>query len=152
MDFNLTLIFYITLAVMSGMMLPTQGAINANLSHFLYHPTQAAWISFVGGLICMTILTVSMGYALPKWSMATQIPWYLWIGGLMGVVGVTSYIVLTPKIGVTSMMASALAGQMILAIIIDHNGWFDTPVNKISPLRILGVLSLFGGVYLAKRK
>ena len=151
MSLDILHIVYITLAVMSGMMLPTQGAINANLSHFLYHPTQAAWVSFAGGLVCMSLLTLAMGYALPEVSLLTEVPWYLWIGGLMGVIGVTSYVVLTPKIGVTSMMAAALAGQMLVAVTIDHFGWFKTPVNEISPVRILGVLSLLGGVYLAKR-
>lgn len=48
----------------------------------------------------------------------------LWIGGLFGALFVFSMIKLIPKIGVSSTMAGVIAGQLLLAMAIDHFGWF----------------------------
>jgi len=46
------------------------------------------------------------------------------------------------------MMSYALSGQIVVAIISSHFGWFDLPLKPITALKLLGVVALIGGILL----
>jgi len=46
------------------------------------------------------------------------------------------------------MMSYALSGQILIAIVASHFGWFELPVKPITQLKIAGALSLVTGVLL----
>ena len=55
---------------------------------------------------------------------------------------------LIPKMGVGSMMSYALSGQIIIAVLASHFGWFDLPVKPLSLVKLLGAATLIFGVFL----
>jgi len=78
-----------------------------------------------------------------------SVPVYLWFsGGALSAFGVGMFYYLIPKMGVGSMMSYALSGQIIIAIIASHFGWFELPVRPITGLKIAGSFSLIAGVIL----
>ena len=65
---------------------------------------------------------------------------------MSGAAFVAAGMMLAPRIGVSLLFVSVIAGQLIAAALVDHHGWFDVPVRPIDPLRILGIGLVFAGV------
>jgi transporter family-2 protein len=73
----------------------------------------------------------------------------LWFsGGAIAAFGVGMYYFLIPKMGVGPMMSYALAGQILLAVVASHFGWFDMPVKQIHFMKIVGIIALIVGIIL----
>lgn len=143
---------FIILAVIAGMLVPLQGALNGTLGQTLKHPLQATLISFVGGVIAVGVLLLFVHPNLPKWDILKTLPWYLFIGGFLGAVFVTSALLAVPKIGATSFLAASLLGQMIGSLVIDHFGLLNVPVHQIDLKRIGGILLIGFGMWLVNQK
>jgi len=139
------------IALIIGGLLAVQGSINSQLGSILKNPLQAAFISFFVGTVTLFVLNVLMRTELPTKSFIAEMPIYLFVGGIMGAIYVSSAIILIPKIGVATMLGASIGGQMIVASIIDHYGFFNIPVHAISPGRIVGILLLIAGVFLIQR-
>ena len=78
-----------------------------------------------------------------------SVPLYLWFsGGALSAFGVGLFYYLIPKMGVGSMMSYALSGQILIAIVASHYGWFDLPEKSISTIKVAGLVSLITGVLL----
>lgn len=138
---------YIVAGLALGCMIPVQSAINSQLGQQLKHPLQASFISFsVGTLVLAVILSVfKIGFPFTKH--LCSISWYLFLGGAMGAVFVSAIIVLVPKTGTLRLLATTVAGELLLATIADHYGWFGLPVHQLSISRAVGVLFLLAGLY-----
>ena len=55
---------------------------------------------------------------------------------------------LAPRIGVAKMTALIVAGQVIVSMILDHQGWLGLAVREITPLRVAGGALVVAGVTL----
>ena len=78
-----------------------------------------------------------------------MVPGYLWFsGGALSAFGVGVFYYLIPKMGVGTMMSYALSGQILIAIIASHFGWFDLPIKSITTLKVIGVIALITGILL----
>jgi transporter family-2 protein len=138
-------------ALFAGSLIPLQGAVNTQLSQRLPHAMQATFVSFLGGLLGVIALLLCIRPPMPATATLHATPWYLYCGGLFGVVFVTTVLVLIPKIGVATMLAAALSGQLIVSVLIDHYGWLNVPVISMTPSRLTGVCALLIGVFLIQR-
>ncbi len=128
-----------------------QGSINSQLGGFLKSPFQAAFINFFVGTLVLLAINIMAKTELPARESIRAIPLYLFIGGAMGAIYVSSAIILIPKIGVATMLGASIGGQMIVASIIDHYGMFNVSIHAISPGRIFGIILLIIGVVLIQR-
>ncbi len=77
-------------------------------------------------------------------------PWWVWTGGLLGVVFVLVSLGLVNRLGAAFLFALVVVGQMLASLVIDHYGLFGVSEHTVSPLRILGVMLLLGGVVLIR--
>jgi bacterial/archaeal transporter family-2 protein len=141
----------IVIAVMAGTLLPTQAGINAQLARNLGNPLLAASVSFGIGAIALIIYTLVFHISLPTVSKVIQIPWYLWIGGLLGVVYLTTTIILAPLLGAATTIGLVVAGQMLASIALDNFGLVGFPIHPISFWRAIGAILLIAGVALIQR-
>jgi transporter family-2 protein len=143
---NATL-FFILLALIAGLTIPTQAGINAQLTtYWAQSPILAATISFFVGTVGLIIYVVLTKITIPPLNEMTRAPWWIWVGGLLGAFFVSSTIFLAPKLGATTMTALILAGQMSASLYLDHFGYLGYPEHAASPGRIAGVLLIAGGV------
>ncbi len=142
---------FLLLAIAAGTLLPIQAGINAQLAKALGHPLLAATVSFTFGAAALMLATTLVQAPLPAFSRLSQIPWYLWLGGLLGTVYLTATIVLAPVLGAAVMIGLIITGQMLAAIALDHFGLVGFPVHPISAWRIVGVVFLTTGVVLLQR-
>ena len=141
----------VAIALLIGGLLSVQGSINSHLGAFLKHPLQAAFVNFFVGTIALFVLNIVLKTEVPGLKELAKVPLYLFFGGLLGAIYVTSVVVLIPKIGVTSMLAASIAGQLIISSIIDHFGFFNVPVHPISIGRVAGILLLATGIFFIQR-
>ena len=139
------------LGFICGMMIAAQGAINGRLPGGLGGPLQAAIVSFSVGWFALLVINLFMGNRVPSLGSLTQLPWWVWIGGLLGAVMVASSATAVPRVGVAAWVSAVIAGQLAAAVLYDQIGAFGQIVRPATPLRMLGVGFLVAGVYLVRK-
>ena len=143
--------FLVALGLVCGTLIAAQGAINGRLSEAVGGPIQAALISFTVGWLALLVLNLSLGHRLPSQSQVASLPWWAWVGGLIGAVMVTSAATAVPRIGVAAWVSAVIAGQLIAAVAYDQYGAFGQAIRPATPLRLTGIGFLIIGVYLVRR-
>jgi bacterial/archaeal transporter family-2 protein len=78
--------------------------------------------------------------------------WYLYAGGILGVVVVTAPIILVPRIGATATLTALVVGQLAVAVAIDHFGLLGVPSSPITVTRAVGILILVTGTLLIVKR
>ena len=64
----------------------------------------------------------------------------------MGVMFIAGNIVLFPKLGPVQTVILPILGQVIMGLLIDRFGLFQSPQVPVGPLRLLGALIVVGGI------
>jgi len=138
------------IALVVGGLLALQGMVNSQLGKSLAHPLQASLVSFTVGILCVLALLLVFGVKVPTREVLSEVPWYLYTGGLLGIIYVTTVIALIPRNGVANVIFAIFVGQMLISMAADHFGWLNTPVTRMSASRAAGCLMLLAGVYLVQ--
>lgn len=138
------------LALLAGVGLPTQAGINAQLGLWTRSSITAALISFAVGTLALSIVTIATSTALPLWSGAAALPWWIWSGGLLGAFFVAAATFIAPQLGATTMLALILAGQITASVLFDHFGLLGYPLHPLNLQRGIGLLLLIAGVALIR--
>ncbi len=137
------------IAFAAGAAIAAQASLNAQLGVLLRSPLLATVLAFFSSLIFTIITCAAIVKNLPSVHTLKTIPYYLWFsGGLLSTFGIATFYWLIPKMGIGPMLSYALAGQLILAMLAGHFGWFQLSVIPISTLKIVGVFSLILGIAL----
>jgi bacterial/archaeal transporter family-2 protein len=131
--------------VLAGMFIGFQSPINAALSKRV-GIFESALVSFTTGMVVLLLVVLFMGKG--QLREALHAPIWEWTGGLLGAMYVTAIIVAVPRIGVSTAMIAAIAGQLLIGMIIDHFGWFGLAVRPVDWRRILAVLLMMAAVWL----
>ncbi|EST12417.1 DMT family transporter [Sporolactobacillus laevolacticus] len=133
----------------AGMVSPVQTSINTQLRYAVRSPFIASLISFTTGTIILALLTLIIDHTMKMdWRIVPQAPKWIWVGGMMGVIFVTSNILLLPVLGSALTVVSVLCGQMTLAMAVDHFGWFGVQQHKLNWPRITGLTLMIIGIVL----
>lgn len=143
-------ILFIVIALLAGAATALQTGVNSQLRIYLNNPIQAGLISFAVGTLALALVALPQG---ARWNASEMIrfPWWVWSGGLLGAFFVISAILLVPRFGAATYLAFNLAGQMIMALILDHYGWLGFPTQRLSWMRALGAALLIIGVILIRK-
>ena len=138
------------LVLLAGGMIALQAPTNAMLGKAGGSPVLAALISFAVGTATLLGVWLASGKR-PSAESFAGLPWYAWIGGAYGAiyVGVAAYA--APRIGLASLITVGIAGQIIMALWLDHIGAFGLPREPISITRAGGALLVAAGVVLVRR-
>ncbi|GAA0700313.1 DMT family transporter [Marinobacterium maritimum] len=136
------------LALSAGAAIAIQAGMNARLGVELGHSMLGTSIAFAVACLASLLVVVLQWHRLPGLDQLGNVPAYLWLGGVISAFGVGMFYFLIPRMGVGPMMAFALTGQIILAVICSHFGWFDQPVRPMNTIRLAGLLVLIAGVSL----
>lgn len=135
-------------AIGTGMSM--QSAINSGLRTYVRSPFTASMISFVIGTVFLSIIVLVNGLPLtPPLSAFTGEPLWIWLGGVCGVIALTTNIFIFPKIGSVETAIMPIIGMIITGMVIDNFGWFNSMIQPFVLTRFLGVVLIFSGVFLA---
>jgi transporter family-2 protein len=143
---------YLALAFLTGAGIAAQALINSRLRVELGGPFWAAIGQFVVGLLLLILLVLATRQPAPTLVNAFRAPWWVWTGGAFGATFIVVSIILTPRMGTALTLAAITVGQLLTALVLDHNGWLGGPVIKLSPLRMLGAAMLLGGILLMRSR
>ena len=152
MKISSQLLLILPLAMGIGIAMAFQTAINSQLREYLYSPLQAALFSFLVGTIVLAILVFFQQVEKPNLSTLLNIPWYLWIGGSLGVYAISMSIYSAPKLSLLTLSGVIIFGQMVTSMLIDHFGFLGTEKVSINWQRLLGSVVIFIGVLLTLQR
>jgi len=78
----------------------------------------------------------------------TNIPWYLYIGGILAVVITYGVMLSIPELGVAVATTSIVTVQVLTAAVIDHFGIFGVEKIPFNWIKLAGIVFLAIGVRL----
>ena len=142
---------FIVMAILAGMALPLQGAINSKLASFLHNPFLSALISFAIGTIALLAYILVSRIPLNQLSGVRDASLITLIGGLLGAFFITTTLVAVPKLGIALTFSLVILGQMLVTLPMDHFGVLGAVVKEINLSRIIGILMVIGGTILILR-
>ena len=117
-------------------------------------PVMATWNSRLGaeleslGAIVCGIAMLILGLPKQHWFGAT--PLY-YAGGLVVAFYILAITWTAPRIGVANAVFFVLLGQIVSAALIDQFGLFGALKSPLTTLRIIGIVFMVIGTYLARR-
>jgi transporter family-2 protein len=138
-------------ALVAGSMLPLQAGINSVLRSQLASPYYATLVSVIVSSITIGLACLVLRLPVPDLVAAGQGPWWMWIGGVIGLIYVFMALSLASKMGATSLVAAIIAGQLLASLIMDQFGLVGFQQHSINAGRIVGIILLFAGVVFIQR-
>lgn len=137
----------ILIGLVIGIGLPMQTSINSRLRAAVGSPFLASMVSFGIGTVFLAVMTLlDHRSLLIGGSFISNQPFWLWLGGLLGVIYLTGNIILFPKLGSVQTVIFPVLGQILAGIMIDDLGLFYSPVSRLTVVRGLGALLVLLGV------
>lgn len=122
-----------------GLMLPSQSAMNHRLRRAVGSPWVMAAISFLVGTGCLAVVTWwSVGTLMPAPGLVVAQPWWLFTGGALGVVGMTTTVLLLPVLGALYSTMLNLTAQVVTTMLVDHFGLFGVAAYPVDTWRLIG--------------
>jgi transporter family-2 protein len=143
--------FFIFLALLAGMAMPTQATVNSKLAMSVGNPVVAAFISFAVGTVALFVYILLTGIPLNNLVYAKEAPLIAWTGGFLGAFFVSVMVLVVPRIGVALAFSLAIGGQMLVTLLIDHFGWLGVPEKPINLWRVAGAALITIGVILIRK-
>ena len=123
---------------LGGAAIATQAPINARLATHVGDPVAAAAISFLVGFLVLGAVTLMRG-GVPGAEAMASAPWWAWVGGALGAFYVWAAVWSVGQLGVVTMVAALIFGQLFAALTLDALGAFGLQIREVSPTRLLAV-------------
>jgi len=146
------LLFLLPLTMGIGIAMTFQTALNTQLREYLHSPLQAALLSFLVGTLLLAILVIVQAEQRPTLSSLALIPWYLRLGGCLGVYAISMSIYTAPKLGFLTLSGLIIFGQIAMSMIVDQFGLLGTDKTPVNWQRLLGGVVIFIGVLLTLQR
>lgn len=140
-------VFALLIAAVSGIAMAVQGAFNSAFGKIIGLLEATFIVHVTAGL---TVGILLFGFGLGEGSLAKSInaPWYLWLGGLIGVLITYGVVASIPKVGAAIATTAIIVGQVTTALLIDHFGFCGLQKIPFTWLKLVGVALLAAGAKL----
>ena len=135
-------------ALLSGAAITVQAGSNSQLKQSLNNPVGALVVNYVLGLISVVLVAVTMRVTIPAAEKIGSVPWWAWMGGVLGILYGLSVVFLASQMGAATLIATVVTGQLVFSVVVDHFGWVGFDVHRAGPLRIVGCALMVGGLAL----
>jgi bacterial/archaeal transporter family-2 protein len=141
----------VAVVALAGCLVGAQPPVNARLGREI-GSLQAAAVSFIVGTIALVLIASLAKGGLGTLSHAGRVPWWGFVGGLLGAVFVTVSLLTVKTLGVSGLTATVITGQLAAAVVIDRFGLLGIAKQPIGWTRVLGLALLVVGVFLVVRR
>ena len=141
---------FLLLALGTGAGVAVMAVLNARLGGLLGGPFWAAAAQFTVALSVVLLVAIVTRQPGPATSGLGGAPWWVWTGGVFSATFIVVSILLTPRLGVATTLATIIVGQLTAALVVDHFGLFGGPIVRISLTRVAGVALLLAGITLMR--
>ncbi len=139
------------LLILAGAAITTQSAVNSQLRMALHQVLWAVFISYLGGSLVAGALLLTSRTPVPALAELSNLKWYYWTGGLLGVGYVLTITFSLQRVGAASLFA-LVVGQLLTALLYDQLGIFSLQRSSLSMSKLAGAALLVLGAYLLNRK
>jgi len=141
------------LAFVGGLLVAAQGPIYAKLSSSLNRDyLLAVFLAFsTAAALTGTLAFITGSFRNLSVVALSQLPPWVWLGGVFGAVHVAISMKSIPAIGVTAFLIIAVAGNLTGASIYDHFGAMGLEARPFSVIKGFGLLLVFVGVSIVAR-
>ncbi len=132
------------IALVAGITMALQGSLNSSLTKKIGLWEATFIVHLIATLVLILIVFV---FRMGKGSFQDlfKIPWYLYLGGLLGVIITATVVLSIPKLGVAVATTAIIVGQVGTACLIDHLGLFGLEQIHFSWLKAIGIVLLAAG-------
>jgi transporter family-2 protein len=135
--------------VLGGAAVSLQAPINAALGRELGAPVPAAAVSFGVGFLVLMAVALLQGQGASFLKLSTVPAWTL-LGGFLGAWYVFTAVWGVSSLGVVTLVAALILGQMATALVIDATGALGMAVREITPTRIAAAGLVMAGLLLSR--
>jgi transporter family-2 protein len=140
-----------TLAVAAGLAGSVQVAIMSRLGERIGVLEALAFSTALTAGVAVVILVIAH-QSLAGFGRAVHQPWWMLLGGLMGLLIVFTVTYSGPRIGVTATVGILIAGQLAMGAAIDRWGLFGSERIALHWPRLVGIALLAVGAALSLKK
>ena len=133
---------YNILALVIGALISVMISFNSGLEGYVGSTYSVVIIHAVGLIAILIVAAIKKGKIVIK----EAIPFYLFLGGIFGVMLTLVNIITIGGIGVALTTALAVFGQLVFSSLVDHFGLFGLTKYEFNPKKLIGFLIVFIGI------
>ena len=137
-------IFMILFTMIGGITLSAQSSINGSFSKKA-GTIETTFLTFLTGTMFLTVFILFFGSGnvlalleAPKWQLSAA---------FLGTMYLLLTVMAVPRIGVIATSISGIVGQLLIGVIIDHFGWFNSLVIELDIKRVFALLFMVISIY-----
>ena len=119
----MTKLIFITITVITGMLIPVQAGLNAALKKGASNAYFAGSFNAILAAFILLVAMIILRAPVPSVAVLATIPWWAYLGGVCGAAYILVTLVSAPKLGAILLIVCLAAGQMIASVCLDHFGW-----------------------------
>jgi transporter family-2 protein len=144
LDKVLTFVVGLIGGIAVGLQSPIAGAMSQRIGG-----AASSLVVHVSGAIFSAILLLARnGENIGEWR---GLPWYMLASGIFGLVLYLTLSHTLPRLGAGVALTLIIVGQLVMGLVIDQFGWFNTTARPIDLTRVVAVIFLLVGGYLMVR-
>ena len=133
---------YHFLSVLGGVVIAVMVVLNGELASFYGLYSSTVVIHMAGLLLISILIAVRRERFLP----ANKLPFYLYLGGAVGVATVVFTIISYGRISVSAILAIGLLGQCLTSLVFDRYGFLGMPKHAFSKMKLIGIAFVVLGI------
>ncbi|PLT28678.1 DMT family transporter [Peribacillus deserti] len=137
-------LFMILFTLIGGITLSAQSSINGTFSRKA-GTIETTFLTFLTGTMFLTIFILFFGRGnvlalleAPKWQLSAA---------LLGTMYLLLTVMAVPRIGVIATNIAGIAGQLVVGVIIDHFGWFNSLIIELDVKRAFALVFMIISLY-----
>lgn len=138
-------------ALAIGACVALQPAINAVMARTLGSPFLASVVSIAISLAVVVPVWLTVGHGAGDLGQVRMLPWWVVLGGAVGVVFVAGSVIVGPSLGLALFFVCVVAGQLVGATLVDHFGGFGVRPKPVNAMKLLGIVLVLIGAALVQR-
>jgi bacterial/archaeal transporter family-2 protein len=134
-------------AAAAGAMNAIQPGCNSTLGRTLDQPFVAALTVLAVSFTSILTLGLLLGQlAWPGGTKIAEVPWWAWIGGMLGANYLMSMLFVAQRVGAAMFMGLTVTVAILTSLMLDHFGWVGFHQHSINWGRALGCLLMISGL------
>ena len=132
---------YYLLSLLTGILVAIMITVNGGLTTLYGVYSATVIIHIVGLLLIGGVILLRREKPFRK-----GLPWYLYIGGVIGVASTVFTNYAFGKISVSAILALSLFGSSVMGLLVDQFGLFKMRVHRFRPHQLPGLMLVLGGI------
>ena len=133
---------YNILALVIGALISVMISFNSGLEGYVGSTYSVVIIHAVGLIAILIVAAIKKEKIVIK----EAIPFYLFLGGIFGVMLTLVNVITIGSIGVALTTALAVFGQLVFSSLVDHFGLFGLTKYEFNPKKLVGLFIVFVGL------